>query len=183
MSTCKASVLVVDDDSPLRLSLSMVLTSVGYKVRSAMDGFAALAQMRLEVPDVLITDLNMPGMDGFELLKVVRRRFPSVRVIAMSGRFAGEDMPAGVVADNFHGKGGSLPMLLKQVSAMVSADGLELHPAYISEPIISRVARLVESAAVDLTCPECMRPASYPSAQAGSDLPGMACAHCAAKLS
>ena len=120
MSTYKASVLVVDDDSPLRLSLAMVLTAVGYQVRSAVDGFAALAHMRTEVPDVLISDLNMSGMDGFELLKVVRRRFPSVRVIAMSGKFAGEDMPVGVVADNFHGKGGSLLMLLKQVSAMVS---------------------------------------------------------------
>jgi CheY-like chemotaxis protein len=183
MSICKASVLVVDDDSPLRLSLSMVLTSVGYKVRSAMDGFAALAQMRLEVPDVLISDLNMPGMDGFELLKVVRGRFPSVRVIAMSGKFAGEDMPAGVVADTFHGKGSSLPALLKQVAAMVQADGLVLHPAYVSEPIILRVARLVECATPDLTCLECMRPASYPSAMTGSDLPGMACVHCAAKLS
>ena len=53
----------------------------------AEDGFSALAEIRKEVPDILLSDLNMPRMSGFELLSVVRRRFPSIRTIAMSGAF------------------------------------------------------------------------------------------------
>ena len=59
--------------------MSHVLTEIGYRVRSAEDGFSALREMRHEVPDILLSDLNMPGMSGFELLSVVRRRFPRSR--------------------------------------------------------------------------------------------------------
>jgi CheY-like chemotaxis protein len=68
--------------------MSMVLTEIGYSVRSAQDGFSALVEIRKDVPDIILSDLNMPGMSGFELLSVVRRRFPSIRVIAMSGAFS-----------------------------------------------------------------------------------------------
>jgi CheY-like chemotaxis protein len=189
MSAHTASVLVVDDDYALRLSLSMVLTSVGYTVRSAVDGFSALALMRSEIPDVLISDLNMPGMGGFELLSVVHERFPSIRVIAMSGGYLGKDLPAGVIADYYHRKGCSLPALLSQVELMAVDAGLAFtpsyasHPRYVSEPITSRISNLVESAVADLICPECMRPAFHPSVETGSDIPGATCAHCAAKLS
>jgi CheY-like chemotaxis protein len=83
----------------------MVLTEIGYSVRSAQDGFSALVEIRKDVPDIILSDLNMPGMSGFELLSVVRRRFPSIRVIAMSGAFSGDEMPSGVDADAFYPKG------------------------------------------------------------------------------
>ena len=57
-------------------------------MRSAEDGFSALEEIRRLTPDVLLSDLNMPHMSGFELLSVVRRRFPAIYAIAMSGAFS-----------------------------------------------------------------------------------------------
>jgi CheY-like chemotaxis protein len=59
--------------------LERMLSNAGYEVRTAKDGFDALAQMRQGVPELMITDLNTPNMSGFELLSVVRRRFPRSR--------------------------------------------------------------------------------------------------------
>jgi CheY-like chemotaxis protein len=105
MPNAKTKVLVVDDDDALRLALSQMLDEFGYRVRSAEDGFAALLQIREETPDVIISDLNMPAMSGFEFLSVVRRRFPDIRVIAMSAAFSGDGAPPGMAADDFYAKG------------------------------------------------------------------------------
>src|ERR1035437_548151 len=59
---------VVDDAPAIRASISSLLTEIGYIVRTANDGFAALAEIRIDIPDILLSDLNMPGMSGFELL-------------------------------------------------------------------------------------------------------------------
>ena len=55
----------------------------------------------------------MPGMSGFELLSVVRRRFPAVLVIAMSGAFSGDQVPSGVTADAFYPKGNGVAVLMQ----------------------------------------------------------------------
>jgi CheY-like chemotaxis protein len=89
MPRTRATILIVDDDATLRVILKMFFSEAGYLVQLASDGFSALAQIRQEAPDLLLSDLNMPGMSGFELLSVVRRRFPEIRVIAMSGSFLG----------------------------------------------------------------------------------------------
>jgi CheY-like chemotaxis protein len=105
MLSAHKSILVVDDNAALRTVMSMILSTAGYQVRLAADGFAALLEIRREIPDLLVSDLNMPSMSGFELLSIVRRRFPEIRVIAMSGAFSGSEIPAGVAADAFYGKG------------------------------------------------------------------------------
>jgi CheY-like chemotaxis protein len=105
--------LIVDDEPLIQRSISQVLTEIGYQVRSAADGFSALSEIQQEVPDFLISDLNMPGMSGFELLLVVRCKFPSIKVIAMSGAFFGNEVPSGVAADAFYQKGSSIVSLLK----------------------------------------------------------------------
>src|SRR6185312_9319180 len=86
-NTPKTRVLIVDDDPSIRATVSMLLAARGYDVQSAADGFDALLQMKSQVPDVIISDLNMPQMSGFEFLSVVRRRFPQILVVAMSGAF------------------------------------------------------------------------------------------------
>ena len=90
MPETKASLLIVDDEPSIRESLSFVLTEVGYSVRATEDGFSALIEIQKEIPDIILSDLNMPGMSGFELLSVVRRRFPAIPMIAMSGAFSGD---------------------------------------------------------------------------------------------
>lgn len=107
------TVLVVDDKERVRTSLSAVLEELGYSVRSAEDGHSALREIREQNPDILLSDLKMPGMSGFELLINVRRSFPAIKVIATSGSFCGNKVPAGVLADAFYSKGGSVGALLQ----------------------------------------------------------------------
>jgi CheY-like chemotaxis protein len=107
MSNELASILIADDNDDLRSALGDLFSDYEYRVRTATDGFSALAEMRSELPDVLISDLEMPRMSGFELLFVVRERFPEVGVIAMSGAYSGNEVPRGVAADAFYPKGGT----------------------------------------------------------------------------
>jgi len=51
------------------------------------------------LPDVIISDLQMPKMNGFEFLPVMRKRFPQIPIIAISGEFSGRDVPESVLAD------------------------------------------------------------------------------------
>jgi DNA-binding NtrC family response regulator len=113
-----AKLLIVDDDPSIRALLSEVLTEIGFSVRSAEDGFSALAEIRKEIHDILLSDLNMPDMSGFELLSVVNRRFPSIPVIAMSGAFSGDEVPSGVAADAFYQKGCGVRSLLRIIGGL-----------------------------------------------------------------
>jgi DNA-binding NarL/FixJ family response regulator len=87
-------------------------------VRSAEDGFSALREIANEAPELLLSDLNMPGISGFELLSEVRRRFPAIRTIAMSGSFCGDEVPSGVAADGFYQKGSSVVALLRMMETL-----------------------------------------------------------------
>jgi CheY-like chemotaxis protein len=113
MPDVKPTLLIVDDEESIRTSLSHVFTEFGHSVRSAADGFAALSEIQRNVPDILLSDLNMPGMSGFELLSVVRRQFPAIRLIAMSGAFADDEAPLCLAADAFYRKGSGLRELLR----------------------------------------------------------------------
>jgi CheY-like chemotaxis protein len=119
---CSASLLIVDDEPAIRTEMSQVLTGIGYHVRSAEDGFAALVEIRNQQPDIILSDLNMPGMSGFELLSVVRRSYPSIQVIAMSGAFSGEEAGSGIAADAFYQKGCGAGSLLKIIRALPRLD-------------------------------------------------------------
>src|SRR5260370_5309630 len=74
-------IVVAEDNAVLLGTLSEILKRCGYSVRTASDGSHALAEIRYRAPDILLSDLNMPGMSGFELLSIVRRRYPTIRVI------------------------------------------------------------------------------------------------------
>ena len=79
----KSRILVVDDEPAMREMMSVMLTAEGYAVWE--DGFDALLHLRETALDLIISDLNMPNMSGFEFLSVVRRRFPEIPVVAISG--------------------------------------------------------------------------------------------------
>jgi CheY-like chemotaxis protein len=118
MPNAKTKVLIVDDDVSFRTSLSKLFDELGYSVRSAADGFAALSEILRDTPDVLLSDLYMPGMSGFVLLSEVHQRFPSIGLVAMSGAFEGNVVPPGVIAAAFYAKGSDLTYLLRIVKAM-----------------------------------------------------------------
>lgn len=115
----KHRILVVDDDDSIRECLAALLASHGYEVSTAEDGFDALLQLTREPPDVVISDLNMPGMSGFELLPVVRRTFPHTLLIAMSGAYEGVAIPEGVTADAFVAKGDHPERLLSTTAQLI----------------------------------------------------------------
>jgi CheY-like chemotaxis protein len=104
MPNLKAKLLIVDDELPTRTLLSQIFLQMGHPVRVAEDGFAALEEIRAERSDILVSDLNMPHMSGFELLSVIRRKRPEIYVIATSGAFSGNEVPHGIAADAFHEK-------------------------------------------------------------------------------
>lgn len=122
MLTNGKSVLVVDDNDSIRMSMSLVLESFGYSVRSAEDGYSALREIRLQNPDILLSDLIMPGMSGFELLTNVRRLFPVIQVVATSGSFSGNAIPDGVLADAFYPKGNGVSALLQILRSLPQVD-------------------------------------------------------------
>jgi DNA-binding response OmpR family regulator len=99
----------------------MFLNAAGYDVSTAQNGFDALLHLNRMVPNLIISDLNMPQMSGFEFLSVVRRRFPEIPVIAVSGAYqSGDQVPGGVIADAFYSKGNHRPEeLLNTVAEML----------------------------------------------------------------
>jgi hypothetical protein len=172
--------LVVVDDNPALLSvLSEILREYGYTVRTASDGFAALATIRDRVPDILLSDLNMPLMSGFELLSIVRRRFSSITVIAMSGAYSGVSVPPGVPADAFYAKGSvSLDRLFEILCAI--EDDATRHSKRAAAPIwIPNVPidrRGLTTTAV--ACPECLRTFPYRLHNAEFLHAERSCPHC-----
>jgi len=118
-SPSRHPILVVDDEPSIRESLALLLTSAGYDVSSAQDGFAALMHLKRRLPDLIVSDLNMPQMSGYELLSVIRRRFPEIVTVAMSGDYQGDVVPTGVIADAFFAKVQSPRNLLTRIAALL----------------------------------------------------------------
>ncbi len=122
MASSRFRLLVVDDEPSIRDLASDILTSEGYDVLTAKDGLDALSQLVDPLPDMIISDLTMPRMSGFELLAVVRQRFPQVPVIATSSEFLGSELPTGVLADAFLQKGGhTIRQLSAKIRELISA--------------------------------------------------------------
>jgi len=84
MGTNKYRILLVDDDNSLLRLLSMRLTAVGYEVTAVESGEQALAQLPLLHPNLIITDLQMEGMDGLTLFNQVHNRNPSLPVMILT---------------------------------------------------------------------------------------------------
>lgn len=98
-----ASILVVDNEPLVRAVLADVLASAGYDIRQASSGPHGLLTALHDSPDVVMVDVQMPGMDGWEVLERIRADAPAVPVIMMSGL----DVPeraARCGADAFLGK-------------------------------------------------------------------------------
>ncbi len=100
----KPQILIVDDEPGIRTTMGTLLMSAGYDVAMADNGISAVSQLNRTVPDPIVTDLNMPQMSGIDLISHVRRRYPSISIIAMSDNYQG-DAAGGIIADRFYTKG------------------------------------------------------------------------------
>lgn len=78
-------ILVIDDDAAMRTTLKAVLEKNGYLVAEAANGFDGLTVVEAGGVDLVLTDLVMPEQEGLETIKDLRKRFPAVKIIAMTG--------------------------------------------------------------------------------------------------
>jgi DNA-binding NtrC family response regulator len=81
----KSHILVVDDEDALRSVLSNELSGAGYDVATASDGEAAISTVQNKKFDLVLLDIKMPKMDGFEVLKYIKKGYPQVKVIMLTG--------------------------------------------------------------------------------------------------
>ncbi len=82
--TSHSTILIVDDDHHLRLSLSLILQKEAYRVEAAVNAEEALGFLRGNEYDLMILDLNLPGMSGIELLLEVHKQFPNMPVLILT---------------------------------------------------------------------------------------------------
>ncbi|GAB6928101.1 sporulation initiation phosphotransferase Spo0F [Paenibacillus sp. JCM 10914] len=80
----KHKVLIVDDQNGIRILLVEVFSSEGYETFQAANGKAALEIVKLHVPDLVLLDMKIPGMDGLEILKHIKQMNPEIKVIMMT---------------------------------------------------------------------------------------------------
>jgi len=156
----RREVLIVEDDSSVRDSVATLLLSAGYDVAAAADGFEALVHLRKTIPDVIVSDLNMPQMSGYELLSIVRRRFPEIITVAMSGDYQGDTVPRGVIADSFFAKGQSPRNLLLVIAELVHTleSCVRTHYEEITPAWIPRNGNDAQGDPyVMVSCAECLR--------------------------
>jgi PAS domain S-box-containing protein len=88
-------ILVVDDERPVRETLAEMLVAVNHKVELAGSGQEAVEKMRARAFDFVFTDLAMPEMDGWETARLIRKGWPNVKIVLVTGYGPNTDLPAG----------------------------------------------------------------------------------------
>jgi two-component system, OmpR family, response regulator MprA len=116
-----AAILVVDDDPPIRRMLERTLTAEGYGVGAAPDGGAALVAIERSVPDLVVLDVTMPGLDGLALCRRLRAKGLAVPILLLTARDAVADRVAGLDAgaDDYLVKPFAAEELLARVRALL----------------------------------------------------------------
>ena len=97
-SAAMAELLLVDDDAPIRRMLERTLTAEGYSVEAAADGGAALAAVERSVPDAIVLDVTMPGIDGLAVTRRLRAKGLRVPILLLTARDAVHERVAGLDA-------------------------------------------------------------------------------------
>ena len=184
MADSTIKLLIVDDEPATRTSLTAIFSNLGHHVRAAEDGFAALRLIRDRQPDVLLSDLNMPGMTGFELLSIVRRLYPNIHVIATSGAYSGKAVPHGVAADAFYEKATGLSALFDLMSAGSATDRTSFSASRSTTPIWIDLAGAEPSTTlyVLMTCPFCLRAFRLLLSRASTMIRETDCTSCGSKI-
>jgi len=177
----KCRVLIVDDEPLVLETTAAIVRSFGFSVRVAEDGFVALQILREVLPDIIIADLRMPNMSGFELLSIIRRRFPHIPTIAISGEFILANMPLGLLVDHFFQKGGYTPdQLLAKMKELIAESPIRPHlgkvdkaPLWIPRKDINYIV---------VTCPECLRSTSVADNADSGEVRETDCIACGAPI-
>jgi CheY-like chemotaxis protein len=153
-------VLLVEDEPVVQRLIAKYLVAEGYKVQTAIDGLDAIAKLRAGLPELIISDLRMPRMDGFELFHVVHKRFPQIPIMLM-GDEAPSAWPERVASDAYFQKNGFGFHQLPEVIAELNK-GLQLRPA--PPPVDSKPAQAMRDGndRYVVNCRDCLREFSIP---------------------
>ncbi len=142
----KPRILLVDDDPNLLDVLSLALEDAGYEVATAEDGSEALEKLGKTAPELLVTDINMPVLDGFTLLKRLREKGIVLPVILLTSRDNEIDETLGLElgADDYVAKPFSTRVLLARIASLLRrqrsrASGPDASPAVVAGKLELRV--------------------------------------------
>ena len=121
-----ARVLVVDDDPSIRQVIVYVLRDEGYQVDEATDGRAALASIGRRHPDVILVDLMMPGMDGWDFVRRYRERYRRrAPILVMTAAQDAARRGADVDAEDVVAKPFDIDRLVERVAALLRRSGAD----------------------------------------------------------
>lgn len=154
-----ALILVVDDDAPVRRMLRRSLLAEGYEVAEAADGGAALAALERRMPDLVVLDVTMPGVDGLAVSRRLRARGNPVPILMLTARDALEERVRGLDAgaDDYLVKPFDLDELLARARAVIRRQRGRSSPettyGQLSLDPVTRVV-MFRGAAVDLSARE-----------------------------
>jgi DNA-binding response OmpR family regulator len=129
----KLKVTIVDDDRDTRELLAVALESEGFEVTAAANGLRLIASLQRNRPDIILLDVNMSWIDGFELCRAVKKNegFRDIPVIFVSGRSSSEDLARGkeVGASAYFVKPLDLEALIARIRTLVPGAASGASPA------------------------------------------------------
>lgn len=151
-------ILVVEDDATLRETLEYNLDRQGYDVSTAADGVTALEVARSEEPDLVILDLMLPRLDGFEVCRVLRQDM-SVPILMLTALDDEVDKVVGleVGADDYLTKPFSMRELLARVKALLRRERLVREELADEEGMVERKRLVFDDLVIDLDRHEVLR--------------------------
>jgi CheY-like chemotaxis protein len=170
-------VLLVEDEPLVRKLISGYLVAAGYVVRVAVDGLDAIGKLRGGLPDLIVSDINMPRMSGSEFLAVVRKRFPQIPVVVLSAN-APDEMTDGAPADAyFHKNGFGFEQLLQTISDLTRKPAVRPPIPHVDHLAVQ--ARWDQDGHYIIGCDDCLRPFRIPRTPAiGRSEKWTVCVHC-----
>ena len=121
-------VLIVEDDATLLRGLSDNFTSAGFDVRTATDGEVGISQVLAEPPDLIVLDIMLPRMNGYDLCRRVRQAMLDMPILMLTAKGQEEDIVRGLElgADDYMTKPFSIRELLARVKALLRRQGNEM---------------------------------------------------------
>src|SRR5690554_4795939 len=124
MESSMAKVLVVDDEPNIVLSLEFLMQQAGFEVETAEDGVTALAKVEAAPPDLILLDISLPGISGFDVLEQLRQeplyaRLPIIMLTA-HGREVEKEKGLALGADDYVTKPFSTQALVEKVQALLA---------------------------------------------------------------
>jgi DNA-binding response OmpR family regulator len=134
---CSVRILLIDDEASLLEVLALAFVEAGHETLTARDGLAGLEIIRRERPAVVVSDVNMPGLDGFTLLRRVRESGDRVPMILLTSRDSEVDEALGLElgADDYVAKPFSTRVLLARVAAILRREALRQTDGWEQPPV------------------------------------------------